>query len=120
MLLSGMSFNEIALALKPMSGPGLSLSKGTVLWHAQQVYKQHGVRSLAELLRKHGITPKLKKREEVRQRLTRGQSVAQIAREMGISRMCVYNHVYMLRRGGRFPPKLEVDKCPLVADNCRR
>jgi DNA invertase Pin-like site-specific DNA recombinase len=71
-----------------------------VLWHAQQVYKQHGVRSLPELLRKHGITPKRKKREEVRQRLELGESVAQIVSEMGISRMCVYNHVYMLRRSG--------------------
>jgi DNA-binding CsgD family transcriptional regulator len=52
------------------------------------------------VLRKHGITPKLKKREEVRQRIAQGQPVAQIAREVGISAMCVYNHVYMLRRAG--------------------
>ena len=52
------------------------------------------------MLRKHGMTPKLKKREEVRQRMERREPVAQIAREMGISPGCVYNHVYMLKRAG--------------------
>jgi DNA-binding CsgD family transcriptional regulator len=52
--------------------------------------------SLGELLRKHGQTPKLKKREEVRQRIERGEPVAQIARAMRITRSSVYNHMYML------------------------
>jgi transposase len=85
------------------------------------VYEQHGVRSLPELLRKHGITPKLKKRPEVRQRVLDGQSVDQIAREMGISAMCVYNHVYMLRRSGLLPSKRnQMDKHPVAADNSLR
>jgi DNA-binding CsgD family transcriptional regulator len=113
MLLLGMTFRQIAR--------DLNLVYGTVLWYAQRVYEQHGVRSLPELLRKHGITPKLKKRPEVRQRVLDGQSVDQIAREMGISAMCVYNHVYMLRRSGLLPSKRnQMDKHPVAADNSLR
>lgn len=32
----------------------IGLSKGTVIWYAQQIYRQHGVGSLKELLIKHG------------------------------------------------------------------
>jgi DNA-binding NarL/FixJ family response regulator len=37
-LLAGHSFKQIARAL--------GLAYGTILWHAQQVYKHHGVRTL--------------------------------------------------------------------------
>jgi DNA-binding NarL/FixJ family response regulator len=106
LLLSGISFRQIASKLK--------LVYGTVLWHAQQIYKQHGVRTLPELLRKHGQTPKLKKREEVRQRLARGESVAQIAREMRITRSSVYNHAYMLRRDGAIAKRRRRIRQPVV------
>lgn len=91
-LLQGRPFRRIAAEL--------GLAYGTILWYARGVYRQHGVRSLKELLRKHGGNPPPTKKEQVRQRLVQGQTVAQIAGEMGISAMCVYNHVYMLRRAG--------------------
>jgi hypothetical protein len=94
-LLGGESFRHIA--------GELSLAYGTVLWYAQQVYKQHGVNSLPGLLRKHGQSPTPPKRHQVHQRLAAGQPIPQIAQEIGISKMAVYNHVYMLRREGKLP-----------------
>jgi DNA-binding NarL/FixJ family response regulator len=105
MLLLGMTFRQIAR--------DLNLVYGTVLWYAQRVYEQHGVRSLPDFLRKHGITPKLPKKEEVRQRIERGEPIAQIARDMAISAACVYNHVYMLRRAGKLEPRMGHRSAPI-------
>src|SRR5690606_28428525 len=43
-LLDGKTFEQIA--------DDLGIAKGTVLWHAQQVYKRHGVQTLADFLKK--------------------------------------------------------------------
>jgi DNA-binding NarL/FixJ family response regulator len=107
LLLSGRTFRQIASAL--------SLSKGTILWYAQQVYKQHGVRSLRELFTQHGHSPPPPKREQVRQRLAEGQTVAQIAREMRISAMSVYNHIYMLSRTGAIAGRRTTSMAPSTA-----
>jgi len=57
--------------------------------------------SSPELLTKPGRPPPPpSKKAQVRHRLAAGQSVERIAREMGISPMAVYNHVYMLRKAG--------------------
>jgi hypothetical protein len=97
MLLAGMSFKSIAAQL--------GLAKGTILWHAQQVYKHHHVRTLVELLNKFGKPTMPSKKEQVRLRIEAGESVAHIATEMGISGTCIYNHIYMLRRAGKLPKK---------------
>jgi DNA-binding NarL/FixJ family response regulator len=102
MLLDGMDFQTIA--------DKLNLTKGTILWTAQQVYKQHNVRTLNEFLAKHGKSPIVKKREQVRQRILQGETVEQIARELNISAMCVYNHVYMLRKSGAIPKSTYFDR----------
>jgi hypothetical protein len=79
----------------------LGLKKGTVLWYAQQIYRQHGVASLKELLRKHdhAIPPPLTK--EVRRRLLAGESIAHIAAETGAGKMLIYNQRQALRKAGQ-------------------
>src|SRR5207249_2210193 len=49
LLLTGLSLKQIA--------SHLGLVYGTVLWYAQQIYKQHHVRTLNEFLQKHGLPP---------------------------------------------------------------
>ncbi len=92
LLLAGRTFRQIAAEL--------GLAYGTVLWTAQQVYKQHGVRTLPDLLRKHGhaIGPPLTK--EVRRRLLAGQPIAQIAAETGCGKTLIYNQRQAIRKAG--------------------
>ncbi|HEV2296020.1 MAG TPA: hypothetical protein VGR35_19400 [Tepidisphaeraceae bacterium] len=92
LLLAGRTFRQIAAQL--------GLAYGTVLWTAQQVYKQHGVRSLPDLLRKHGhtIPPPLTK--EVRRRLLAGQTIPQIEAETGAGKTMIYNQRQALRKKG--------------------
>jgi DNA-binding CsgD family transcriptional regulator len=92
MLLAGKTFREIATAL--------GLVYGTVLWYAQQIYKQHGVCTLPELLRKHGHTIAPPPTIEVRRRLLAGQSIKQIAAELGCGKMIIYNQRQQLRKRG--------------------
>jgi hypothetical protein len=49
-LLAGKTIRQIAA--------DIGLSFGTVLWYAQQIYPQHGVTCLKELLLKYGMTPR--------------------------------------------------------------
>lgn len=91
-LLDGKNFHQIAAELK--------IARGTVLWHAQQVYKRHGVKTLGAFLTKNGVPAPISKREQVRQRVEKGQPVQQIAQEMNITPASVYNHVYVLKRDG--------------------
>ncbi len=98
MLLSGMSFKDIAAKLH--------LVKGTVLWYAQQIYKHHGVRTLPQLLTKLGhpelIEDSRYKTEEIRARLRAGQSTRQIATELHVPMYSVYNQrVKLLKEGVR-------------------
>ncbi len=99
MLLAGMSFQDIAKTL--------SLSKGTVLWHAQQVYKHHNVRTLVELARKLNH-PELveghrgSKTPEIRRRLLAGETTRHIADALNIPMHTVYNQrVRLLREGAK-------------------
>jgi hypothetical protein len=109
-------------------GAALGLKKGTVLWYAQQIYRQHGVASLKELLIKHGkpTRPHMRGKggsvenvrlstqnsalstdlnpppmtKEVRRRLLAGESIAHIAAETGAGKMLIYNQRQALRKGG--------------------
>ena len=91
-LVAGQSFKQIAR--------DLGLAYGTILWHAQQVYKHHGVRTLPELLRKHGHAVPRPPTHEVRRRLLAGQSIALIAAELGCGKMIIYNQRQALRKKG--------------------
>jgi hypothetical protein len=66
----------------------------------QQVYKQHGVRSLPDLLRKHGHAIAPPATHDVRRRLLAGQSIAQIAAETGAGKTLIYNQRQALRKAG--------------------
>ena len=95
MLLGGMSFKAIAVKLK--------LKKGTVLWYAQQIYKQHAVRTLRELLLKHEKyehIPRKPPLNQIDQRILAGMSCPSIANELNVPRMTVYNRRQMLRKKG--------------------
>ena len=107
LLLKGRTFRQIAASL--------GIAYGTVLWWAQQIYARHGVRSLAELLARLGKPAPVTKKEQVRRRVADGQTVARIARGMNLSPMCVYNHVYMLRRAGALPRKRGSPAAPAAA-----
>jgi DNA-binding CsgD family transcriptional regulator len=91
-LLAGQSFQQIA--------SDLHLVKGTVLWHAQQVYKQNHVRTLKELLRKHGQKVPPEPTIEIRRRLLAGQSIAQINADLHCGKTMIYNQRQQLRKKG--------------------
>jgi len=97
MLLAGMSFKSIAAEL--------GLVKGTILWHAQQVYKHHNVRTLVELARKLNH-PELvegfrgSKTPEIRRRLLAGETVKQINTALNCGLTMIYNQKQQLRKRG--------------------
>jgi DNA-binding NarL/FixJ family response regulator len=107
----------------------LSLSKGTVLFYTTQIYRNHGVRCLRELLQKHGIPlpnrnirgpakgkrgdgrasrkknpPHVPKRQQIRQRLLAGEPIDQIAAALNLSRKNVLSHLSRLRLSGQLGP----------------
>ena len=86
------------------SSKGQPLSKGTVLWYAQQIYKCHGVRTLPELYEKRGH-PELaeasnSKYPEIRRRLMNGDSIATIVAELKVGKTVIYNQRQRLRKQG--------------------
>jgi DNA-binding CsgD family transcriptional regulator len=97
MLLEGKTTRQIAAEL--------GIAWTTACWYLQQICLHEGVRTRAEFLRQHGREPPPRKYEEVERRVKRGQNVAQIARELGISACAVYWHAGKLRREGRIPPQ---------------
>jgi DNA-binding NarL/FixJ family response regulator len=95
MLLAGMSFKSIAAEL--------GLAKGTILWHARQVYKHHNVRTLVELLTKHNrrdLIPPRNPTEETRRRILAGESNKQIAAALNVGVTCINNQRQLLRKKG--------------------
>jgi DNA-binding CsgD family transcriptional regulator len=97
-ILTGHTFAQIAARL--------GLAKGTVLWHAQQLYQQHGVRTLPQLLARLGHAELIKdsryKTAEIRARLRAGQSTRQIADALSVPMHSVYNQrVRLLKEGVR-------------------
>jgi hypothetical protein len=97
MLLAGMSFQDIAKTL--------SLSKGTILWHAQQVYKHHGVRTLVELARKLNHLELVEghrgsQTPEIRRRLLAGETVKEINTALNCGLTMIYNQRQHLRKQG--------------------
>jgi DNA-binding CsgD family transcriptional regulator len=95
MLLAGMSFKSIAAEL--------GLAKGTILWHAQQVYKHHHVRTLVELFTKHNrrdLIPPRNPTEEIRRRILAGESNKQIAAALNVGVTCINNRRQQLRKKG--------------------
>jgi DNA-binding CsgD family transcriptional regulator len=105
MLLAGQSFEQIARQL--------GLVKGTVLWHAQQIYKQHGVRTLPQLLTKHNkpIPGQIHLTPEIRRRLLAGDSVGEIATALNVPRMMIYNQRQQMRKKGhKLPDARKLDR----------
>jgi hypothetical protein len=97
MLLAGMSFKSIAAEL--------GLAKGTILWHAQQVYKHHHVRTLVELAHKLNH-PELveghrgSQTPEIRRRLLAGETVKEINTALNCGLTMIYNQRQHLRKQG--------------------
>jgi hypothetical protein len=91
LLLEGNSFKQIAKQL--------NLVYGTVLWHAQQVYKQHHVRSLVELLEKHHINSTILSEhreskgllQSIREMILAGHRIPEIAAALNIPKTQIYN-----------------------------
>jgi transposase len=96
LLLAGKTFKEIAVQL--------GLVYGTVLWFAQQIYKQHGVRTLPDLLRKHGQNIPPPPTKEVARRLLAGESIAQIEAALHCGKTMIYNQRQQLRKRGHKLP----------------
>jgi predicted transcriptional regulator len=97
MLLAGMSFKSIAA--------DLGLAKGTILWHARQVYKANHVRTLVELLKKFNHPELVEglrgaRTEEIRRRLLAGESVNQINTALKCGITMIYNQRQQLRKNG--------------------
>ncbi len=112
LLLAGRTFKQIAA--------DLGITYGTILWTAQQVYKQHGVRTLRELLFKHratlpaaalskltlpnGDVSKPPLTHEVRHLLLSGLSIPEIAAWTGANKTLIYNQRQALRKAGKKLP----------------
>jgi hypothetical protein len=95
LLLAGRTFKQIAAELR--------LAYGTILWTAQQVYKQHGVRSLRDFLARHG-QPQTPSTRDVRSLLLGGFSIPEIAAWKTV----IYNQRQALRKAGKKLPDARV------------
>ena len=94
LLLRGWSYKRIAAEMK--------IHWHTVMTHATKIYQQYGVHGRYELARRVGVklARPVTKGQQIRARLSAGQSYAQIAREMGIGRRMVSAYVSAWRRRG--------------------
>jgi transcriptional regulator with XRE-family HTH domain len=96
-LLQGWSYTRIAVEM--------GIKRQTVLLYAHKIYAQHRVHSLWELARHLGVNLKRPptKRDQIKSRLSLGQSPSRIARDLGISLHHVRSEITYFRRKGLLP-----------------